>query len=178
MVLVCVAAILAGLLIGAFARSIPPLQARKYAMPPQPALRPSPVGPGQAAQSSLDWVPQQLPDGWVNAGLTMGDDLEAIRTATTFTDREMSLDFRSIGTRANHGGTLVAATFLLTAGSLQRFQQNDERVTDNVLFDRVANTQLIQMAINPQPRVVRFAVQGQQQFVMGRCLLPALAVEA
>ncbi len=46
----------------------------------------------------IDWVPsaqtlQQL--GWTGAGLSAGDALEAERTAWTFTDREMSLDYRN-----------------------------------------------------------------------------------
>src|SRR3989449_7873397 len=36
---------------------------------------------------------QQL--GWTGAGLSTGDSLEAERTAWTFTDREMSLDYRN-----------------------------------------------------------------------------------
>jgi hypothetical protein len=56
-----------------------------------------------------NWVPsahmlQQL--GWTGAGLSTGDALEAERTAWTFTDREMSLDYRNVGTQAQHGGSL------------------------------------------------------------------------
>jgi hypothetical protein len=45
--------------------------------------------------------PQQLPNGWTNAGLQPGDGIQAIRTAVAFNDREMSLDNRSVGTRDN-----------------------------------------------------------------------------
>ncbi len=114
-----------------------------------------------------DWVPsvltlQQL--GWTGAGLSMGDALEAERTAWTFTDREMSLDWRNTGTRAQHGGTFTAAVFLLTPHARARFFTNDVRAFNNVLFDRVQQQQLIQEVVNAQPRLVRFQVQGAQQF--------------
>ena len=114
-----------------------------------------------------DWVPsaqtlQQL--GWTGAGLSTGDALEAERTAWTFTDREMSLDYRNAGTRAQHGGTFTAAVFLLTPNARTRFFQNDVRAINNVLFDRVQQQQLIQEVVNAEPRLVQFQVQGQQQF--------------
>ena len=118
----------------------------------------------QTSPTSPDWVPQQLPAGWTDAGLTMGDDLQALRTAVSFNDREMSLDYRSIGTRGHHGGTFTAATFILTPAAKQRFQQNDVRMINNALFDLVATTKLVRVVINPQPQVVKFAQQGQQQF--------------
>lgn len=113
------------------------------------------------------WVPsahmlQQL--GWTGAGLSTGDALEAERTAWTFTDREMSLDYRNVGSQAQHGGTLTAAVFLLTPNARTRFFQNDVRVINNVLFDRVQQQQLIQEVMNAQPRLLQFQVQGQQQF--------------
>src|SRR5260221_1985745 len=75
-----------------------------------------------------NWVPsaqtlQQL--GWTAAGLSTGDALEADRTAWTFTDREMSLDYRNAGTQAQRGGTFTAAVFLLTPNARARFFQND-----------------------------------------------------
>jgi len=114
-----------------------------------------------------DWVPsaqtlQQL--GWTRAGLSTGDALEAERTAWTFTDREMSLDYRNAGTRAQHGGTFTAAVFLLTPNARARFFANDVRVIDNVLFDRVEQQDLIQEVVNAQPPLVQFQVQGQQEF--------------
>jgi hypothetical protein len=114
-----------------------------------------------------NWVPsgqtlQQL--GWMAAGLSTGDALEAERTAWTFTDREMSLDYRNAGTQAQHGGTFTAAVFLLTPNARVRFFQNDVRAINNVLFDRVQQQQLIQEVVNAQPRLVQFQVQGQQQF--------------
>jgi hypothetical protein len=113
---------------------------------------------------SLDWVPQTLPDGWTAAGLSVVDALDAERTAWTFTDREMSLDYRSVGTRASHAGTFTAATFLLTPAARIRFEQNDLRAANNALFDSVQQRQLIQLVINAQPHLVKFQIQGQQQF--------------
>ena len=121
-------------------------------------------GPSQALPSPPDWVPQQLPAGWTNVGLTMADDLQALRTAVSFNDREMSLDYRSVGTRDHHAGTFTAATFLLTPAAKQRFQHNDVRVRNNVLFDLVATTKLVRVVINPEPQVIKFAQQNQQQF--------------
>jgi hypothetical protein len=114
-----------------------------------------------------NWVPsahmlQQL--GWTGAGLSTGDALEAERTAWTFTDREMSLDYRNVGSQAQHGGTFTAAVFLLTHNARTRFFQNDVRVINNVLFDKVQQQQLVQEVANAQPRLVYFQVQGQQQF--------------
>jgi hypothetical protein len=119
------------------------------------------------AMPQSDWVPstqtlQQL--GWTGAGLSKGDALEAERTAWTFTDREMSLDYRNAGTQAQHGGTFTAAVFLLTPNARARFFQNDVRAINNVLFDRVQQQQLMQEVVNAQPRLVQFQVQGQQQF--------------
>lgn len=118
---------------------------------------------GQNTGGSSTWIPQQLPTGWTNAGLTAGDALFGERTAIAFTDREMSLDFRSVGTRANHGGTFTAATFVLTNNARARFAQNDVRVTNNVLFDKVQQEKLIQSVVNAQPQLVKFTVVGQQQ---------------
>ena len=114
-----------------------------------------------------DWVPssqtlQQI--GWTGAGLSTGDALEAERTAWTFTDREMSLDYRNAGTQAQHSGTFTAAVFLLTPNARARFFQNDVRAINNVLFDRVQQQRLIQEVVNAQPRLVQFQVQGQQEF--------------
>ncbi len=130
---------------------------------------PTPAMATGTAQVTLpsDWVPsvqtlQQL--GWTGAGLSTGDALEAERTAWTFTDREMSLDWRNAGTRAQHGGTLTAAVFLLTPNARARFFANDVRVINNVLFDRVEQQHLIREVVNAQLRLVQFQVQGQQEF--------------
>jgi hypothetical protein len=119
------------------------------------------------ATPQSDWVPstqtlQQL--GWTGAGLSTGDALEAERTAWTFTDREMSLDYRNAGTQAQHSGTFTAAVFLLTPNARVRFFQNDVRAINNALFDRVQQQHLMQEVVNAQPRLVQFQVQGQQQF--------------
>jgi hypothetical protein len=113
------------------------------------------------------WVPstqmlQQL--GWTGAGLSTGDALEAERTAWTFTDREMSLDYRNVGTRTQHGGTFTAAVFLLTTNARARFFASDFRVINNVLFDRVQQQHLMREVVNAQGRLVQFQVQGQQEF--------------
>src|SRR5260370_39550007 len=109
------------------------------ATPSSQASTPTVQGQGQnqAPPSSPDWVPQQLPAGWTDAGLTMADDLQALRTAVSFNDREMSLDYRSIGTRDLHAGTFTAATFILTPAAKQRFEHNDVRMMNNTLFDLV-----------------------------------------
>ncbi len=130
---------------------------------------PTPTTATATAQATpqSDWVPstqtlQQL--GWTGAGLSTGDALEAERTAWTFTDREMSLDYRNAGTQAQHGGTFTASVFLLTPNARVRFFQNDVRAINNALFDRVQQQQLMQEVVNAQPRLVQFQVQGQQQF--------------
>jgi hypothetical protein len=130
---------------------------------------PTPTMATATAQATppSDWVPsaqtlQQI--GWTGADLSTGDALEAERTAWTFTDREMSLDYRNAGTRAQHGGTFTAAVFLLTPNARARFFANDVRAINNVLFDRVQQQQLIQEVVNAQPRLVQFQVQGQQEF--------------
>jgi hypothetical protein len=76
----------------------------------------------------------------------------------------MSLDWRSVGTRAQHGGTLTAAVFVLTPNASVRFLESDVRVVNNVLFDRVQQQQLLQEVVNAQPRLVQFQIQGQQEF--------------
>jgi hypothetical protein len=102
--------------------------------------------------------------GWTQAGLSQGDAIEALRTATTFTDREMSYDYRAIGTQTHHGGTLTASTFLLTPGGQVRFMQNDVRAINNTLYNKILNEQIIQQVVNAQPTLVQFQsvqVQGQ-----------------
>ena len=144
------------------------------AMPTHPTARPTqavrktpvPPTPTQGTPQS-NWVPtaQALAQmGWTGAGLTTGDALEAERTAGTFTDREMSLDYRDAGTRGRHGGTFTAALFLLTPAARTRFFANDVRVSTNALFDRVEQRQLIQEVVEAQPRLALFQVQNQQQF--------------
>jgi hypothetical protein len=145
-------------------------QTTPKAGPTRPAQKTStstlPTTTTKAAPQS-DRVPsaqtlQQL--GWTAAGLSTADALEAERTAWTFTDREMSLDYRDAGSLAQHGGTFTAAVFLLTPNATTRFFQNDVRVINNGLFDRVQQQQLIQEVVNAQPNLVQFQVQGQQQF--------------
>ncbi len=141
--------------------------AAKTARPLQRTLTPTVGTATPQATPQSDLVPsahtlQQL--GWARAGLSMGDALEAERTAWTFTDREMSLDYRNVGSQAQHGGTFTASVFLLTPNARVRFFQNDVRVINNVLFDRVQQQHLIQEVVIAQPHLVHFRVQGQQQF--------------
>ncbi len=133
----------------------------------QKTLTPTMTTATAQATPSNHWVPsaqtlQHL--GWTEAGLSIGDALEAERTAWTFTDREMSLDYRNAGTQAQHGGTFTAAVFLLTPNAKARFFQNDVRAINNVLFDRVQQQHLIQEVVNAQPRLVQFQGQDQQEF--------------
>jgi hypothetical protein len=126
----------------------------------------SPAAPGNTSDhnGTVTWLPNPLPTGWTDAGLSLSDALFAERTAVTFTDREMSLDYRSVGTRARHGGTFTATVFILTPPAAVRFAQNDVRAANNVLFDRAQQERLIQAVVNPQPRLIAFTVVGQQQF--------------
>ncbi len=140
-----------------------PIQGKGNAPTPKPTTPPI-SGQGTTVGQNGGpgtWLPQQLPAGWTDAGLTIGDALFSERTAEAFTDREMSLDYRSVGTRARHGGTFTAATFVLTANAKARFAQNDVRVTNNVLFNRVQQGKLIQSVVNAQPQLVQFATNGQ-----------------
>ena len=103
--------------------------------------------------------------GWTQAGLNTGDALEALRTSNTFTDREMSFDYRVIGTSTHHSRTLTAATFLLTPGGQVRFTHNDVRMINNTLFARIHSEKLIQQVVNVQPSLALFQIvqiQGQQ----------------
>ncbi len=162
--------VLAVLTMTVFAQAIPPLRGGRTITTSATTTTgnqnasPTPTMITAQGSPSLDWVPQTLPDGWTAADLSVADALDAERTAWTFTDREMSLDFRSVGTRASHAGTFTAATFLLTPAAKIRFEQNDLRAANNVLFDSVQQRQLIQVVINAQPHLVKFQMQGQQQF--------------
>jgi hypothetical protein len=129
----------------------------------QPVKMPTPTRPATTPTGG-NWQPQQVPAGWTAAGLGTGDAIDALRTANTFTDREMSIDFRSVGTRANHGGTMTSAVFLLTAAAQTRFVQNDVRVINNVFFDQIELQRLVQGVVNAQPQLTNFVMQGGQQF--------------
>lgn len=175
-ILVCVGIVVGVFVVNAFAQNTP----LQTGMRATPAGHPSRTthqqaigahvastqnsGQGQVTSSSADWLPQTLPDGWVNAGLSRSDAIEALRTALTFTDREMSLDYRRVGTPAQHGGTFTAALFLLTPAAQQRFFHNDVREINNTLFEQVNTSRLIRQVINPAPKLVAFAAQGQHQF--------------
>jgi hypothetical protein len=172
-IIVCVVVIVGFLVLSALAQS-PPIEMRNPAQvtktqgrantPTNPQPRNGQTqGNGQMQGNAPNWVPQQLPGSWTAAGLSTSDAVEASRTAITFTDREMSLDFRSAGTRNNHGGTFTAATFLLTPAGMQRFQQNDLRVINNTLWDNVQQEKLVQSVVNAQPLLFMALSSGQGQ---------------
>jgi hypothetical protein len=130
---------------------------------PQPGNGQNTPNPQQGNGTPSNGVPPQLPTGWAAAGLSTSDAIEAQRVATTFTDREMSLDFRSAGTRTNHSGTFTAAVFLLTPAGQQRFAQNDMRVANNTLWDKVQQERLVQSVVDVQSQIIQFSQVGQQQ---------------
>lgn len=135
--------------------------------PVEPRGKPTPAPTGNPSPSptpSPDWVPRALPPGWSATGLSMGDALFALRTAMTFADREMSLDWRNAGTRGQHAGTLTAAVFLLTPGGRARFFANDVRVIDNALFDRVERLRVIQAVVGAAPALRQYSQMGRKQF--------------
>lgn len=135
---------------------------------PQPTQKPTQIAANPTQTTTGNWIHQQLPNGWTTAGLTTSDAIFAERTAVTFTDREEGLDYRNVGTRTNHGGTMTAAVFLLTRAGQARFQENDVRAINNMLFDRIEQEQLVQAAVNLTPTVSRFQTVGQQQFAWVR----------
>ncbi len=148
-----------------FAQPAQPLTVSRGTPMTSPTPKPTPTfGTTLGNTQGGDWVPQQLPANWTAAGLSNGDALFAERTAWTFTDREEGLDFRNVGTRADHGGTFTASVFILSPDGKTRFFQNDIRVINNTLFDHVQKAQLIQAAVNAIPRLVQFQVQGQNAF--------------
>ncbi|GCE29472.1 hypothetical protein KDA_49560 [Dictyobacter alpinus] len=147
--------------------------AKKQAPTKQPPSQPS-TAPSHSAQgtqgpsaSPSEMIPstQQLNTlGWTQAGLTLGDALEALRTGNTFTDREMSYDYRNIGTPTNHSGTLTGSTFLLTPGGKERFLHNDVRMINNMLYTTIHDQKIIQQVVNVQPSLAQLQmiqVQGQ-----------------
>lgn len=160
-----------------FAQTTPPILVQKgtpsapttpTTVPPSPqptrSTHPAAKAPMPTPQAQIPWVPSTLPPGWTSAGLTMGDAIFAERTALTFTDREEGLDFRNVGTRAQHRGTFTASVFILSAGGKARFFQNDLRAINNTLFDQVEAEQRIQSAVNSVPNLTGFVEQGHQPF--------------
>jgi hypothetical protein len=107
--------------------------------------------------------------GWTADGLTLADAIEAQRTASAFVEAEMSYDYRSLGTPDQHAGTLVSALPLFTKGGKVRFFRYDKREINNVLYNMITRSQLIQNALSRQITLVQFQnrrVQGKQhQFV-------------
>ncbi|GER86573.1 hypothetical protein KDW_07350 [Dictyobacter vulcani] len=152
----------------------PPTNTHPPATPSPQAITP-PSHQGQGTQGSGNGPSGTIPSaqqlnqiGWTQAGLTLGDALELLRTGSTFTDREMSYDYRNIGTPTNHSGTLTGSIFLLTSGGQIRFIQNDVRMINNVLYDKIQSQKIIQQAVNAQPSLVQLKsiqVQGQQRTI-------------
>ncbi|WP_126554874.1 hypothetical protein [Dictyobacter kobayashii] len=150
----------------------PPAKTQTPATQSSPQATTAPTRQGQGMQGSDSSPAGNIPStqlldqiGWTQAGLTLGDAFEAIRTGSTFTDREMSYDYRNIGTPTNHSGTLTGAMFLLTPGGQVRFIHNDVRMINNALYDKVHAGKIIQQVVNAQPSLVQFQiveVQGQQ----------------
>jgi hypothetical protein len=154
-----------------------PTQAPKTKLSPTKSLSkrtntpPANQNQGQGTQATSSPAVKSIPSahllnqiGWTQAGLSLGDAIEAIRTGTAFTEREMSYDYRNIGTLAVHSGTLTDSTFLLTPGGKVRFMQNDVRVINNALYTKIANGKIIQQVVNAQPSLVQFqmiSLQGQ-----------------
>jgi hypothetical protein len=133
------------------------------AMPPtQPApgkATPAPVAAAGAGGVAIpDWVPRTLPASWLASGLTLTDAIYALRTATTFTDREMALDYRTAGTPQHPSGSFTAATFLLTPAAQARFLQHDRRSIDHALFQQVHEQHISQAAVDELPRLLAFRV--------------------
>ena len=197
-ILLCVVVLVGLLVMNALAQTTPPLQThgngtsptthqpgppqqkppgnqQTLTMQPTPAPTNGTHGQGQG-QASTDWVPQQFPDGWTQAGLLTEDAIQAIRTAVAFTDREMSLDYRSVGTRDNHGGTFTAATFVLTPAARQRFAHNDVREINNTLFDMVENTRLVRVVLGSAATARQICRAAPAAVRLGRCGVPTLAI--
>ncbi|WP_338248095.1 hypothetical protein [Dictyobacter halimunensis] len=150
----------------------PPAQKPTPTHPSTPPATPAPAPSQQGAQGTDNSPAGTLPSphllnqlGWTHAGLTVGDALEALRTGTTFTDREMSYDYRNIGTPTRHSGTLTGSTFLLTPGGQFRFVHNDVRMINNTLYNKIQAGKIIQQVVNAQSTLVHFQVVqvlGQQ----------------
>jgi hypothetical protein len=138
-------------------RMTPTQQTQGKATTPTPVSTTTRQGSPQASWIPPDQTLQQL--GWTAAGRTVADALQAERTAATFTDREETLVF-------NEAGSRTGAVFVLTAGGKERFAHNDVRVSNNVLWNNITDprVQLIQLVLNAQPTLVKFAAASQQQF--------------
>jgi hypothetical protein len=131
------------------------------AMPPtQPVPGKATPAPVAAAGGVAipDWVPRTLPASWMASGLTLTDTVYALRTATTFTDREMALDYRTAGTPQHPSGSFTAATFLLTPAAQARFLQHDRRSIDHLLFQQVHEQHISQAAVDELSRLLAFRV--------------------
>ena len=132
---------------------------------PRPSPTPSVLStqgkgmPPEVGGPSLQLLQQM---GWTQAGRSLADAVEAQRTATTFVDREMSYDFRIIGTPEHHGGTLTNATFLLTDGAKSRFIHHDVRMSNNTLYNTISEGKVIQQVVGPQSMLVAFQIQTIQ----------------
>jgi hypothetical protein len=110
----------------------------------------------------------RLPTGWGNRNPI--DAQNALLEAWTFTQREMRIDFQSVGTQAQPGGTLTGSVFLLTPAAQQRFKDNDKR-SSAAFFVQIQNTQLIQIPVFDNPpfvshmQILQAQAQGGAFFV-------------
>jgi hypothetical protein len=125
----------------------------------------TPVAKSIPSQSGTTLL--QLPAGWTAAGLDTSDALDAQDTAgSIFTAREERFDFRDIGSRALHGGSLTGAFFILSSNAKARFLHNDIRVINNTLFDRLLKQKEEQRPRNIEAHLMTLQEQGQQQFAL------------
>ncbi len=132
----------------------------QHADPPQHAAtpgRPTPVPtatPVASAQASPTAIPPRpglivaLPVGWGNRSPL--DAENALQVGWTFTQREMRIDYRDVGTLAEIGGTLTAAVFLLDTNARELRFPNDRRTT-SAYFALVQQEQLIQTPVFDNP---------------------------
>jgi hypothetical protein len=154
--------------------SVQPVHPHATAAPHRATVRTHPVparavpmtaaAVGAGIVATPDWVPRSLPPGWTASGLTLTDAVYALRTATTFTDREMALDYRTAGTADHPSGSFRAATFLLTPAAQSRFLLQDRRSIDPALFQEVQQHYISQAAVDELPRLVAFRMVGEQRF--------------
>lgn len=137
---------------------------------PTPA-KPSPTPVATATATTGTGGPTlqvPLPAGWGNRSPL--DAENALLEAWTFTQREMRIDFQSVGTQGHPGGTMTGAFFLLTPAAQQRFRGNDKRESA-AFFAQVQNTQLIQIPIFDNPpfvshmQILQAQAQGGAFFV-------------
>lgn len=129
---------------------------------------PSPPSPVTAQPTATIPVPAtllKLPAAW--GPHSQLDAIEAATTALTFTQREMTIDFRS-------AGTLTAAKFILTANGRARFNANDKR-SSAAFAASVQQQQLIEAPVfSAIPQIVQAQTQGQRFFAWAVVSFPLM----